>query len=46
MATGPVQLNVRVDRPVESCEITPHVHLYQRGEKGQQNLSKYKFSYR
>ena len=43
---GPWQLNVRLDRPVEGCVITPHAYLYQKGEKGQQNQPKFIFQYR
>lgn len=38
-------LNVRLDRPVEGCQIYPHAYLYQKGEKGQQR-DKERFVYR
>ena len=47
MATRAWHLDVRVERPVEGCEITPHVYLYQKGEKGANSTqSKYVFTYR
>lgn len=42
---GPWMLNVRLDRPVEGCLISPHAYLYQKGEKGQQR-DKERFNYR
>jgi hypothetical protein len=46
---GPWMLNVRLERPVEGCLITPHAYLYQKGEKGAQaarEREKFIYTYR
>lgn len=46
---GPYMLNVRLERPVEGCLITPHAYLYQKGEKGAQGArerEKFTYTYR
>lgn len=48
LPVGTWTLTVRVDRPVEGCEINPHVYLYQKGEKGAPapGQPKHSFEYR
>ena len=46
---GPWVLNLRLERPVEGCLITPHAYLYQKGEKGtqgQREREKFIYAYR
>ncbi len=46
---GPWMLNIRLERPVEGCLITPHAYLYQKGEKGAQaarEREKFTYAYR
>lgn len=42
---GQWQLSIRVDRPVEGCEIAPHVHLYHKGGDKMVNATPRRFTY-